>query len=392
MVIHALSVATTRLVGLACFSFLLACSNTPGFTPDLAQLQPLQRGDHKLSVADAELLAPTPDLLAMNDDMRDFVDRYVTTARSPRQRLKLLHSSLRSSALLDIDYDPGADGTAAEAFARGTANCLTYAHLFVAMARYAGLDAHYHSQTLRPQWSRYGTRVALRQHVNVLVRLRREEHYLIDIDPVSRDIVAATRILDDTDAFALYHNNLAMSNLSKERVSAAYAHAVKAVAMSPETDYLWVNLGAIYSRSGQPEAASESYLTAISLNADSQSAMNNLVVLFNRNGNKEAAAYWEQQVAQHRHNNPYYYMYLGEQAEIAGDLQLAITHYRDAIKRQDNDPELYFRLGKLYLTLDDPRRSARYVEMAIQRARVVGEREEYQAFLDQIEGRTLALR
>ena len=83
-------------------------------------------------------------------------------------------------------YDMSADGTAAEAFASGRANCLSYAHLFVALARYAGLDANYQSLTLRPEWSRHGDRVALRQHVNVRVDLRGGEQYMVDIDPVSR--------------------------------------------------------------------------------------------------------------------------------------------------------------------------------------------------------------
>ena len=193
----AIPVAAVRLTAISLVSLLVACSQSPTYTPDLGELVPLQAGQGELSVVEAREIATTPDLLALSDEMRDFADRYVLTARSPRQRLHMLHRSLRSSALLDLDYEPEADGTAAEAFARGTANCLTYAHLFVSMARYAGLDAQYQSHSLRPQWSRYGSRIALRQHVNVLVRVRRNEHYMVDIDPVLRDAVADTTLLTD---------------------------------------------------------------------------------------------------------------------------------------------------------------------------------------------------
>ena len=386
----AIPVATLRLAALSLVLLLLACANVPSYSPDLSALVPLQQGDRELLVADVQNLAPTPDLLALTDEMRDFVDRYVLTLRSPRQRLNMLHSSLRSSALLAIDYDPEADGTAAQAFERGAANCLSYAHLFVSLARYAGLDAHYQMLRLRPEWSRYGTRIALRQHVNVLVRVRRNEHYMVDIDPVQRDRVADARLLADEVAFALHHNNLAMARLRSDQVEGAYAHAIQAVRLSRDTDYLWVNLGVIYNRAGQADAAERSYLTAIEINPDSHSAMNNLMVLHNHLGNVERAAFWEQQVTQHRKRNPYYYVYLGEQAEKAGEFEAAIAHYRAAIQRKDSDAEFYFRLGKLYFALEQPGRSIHYVKKAIERSQMAGEREEYQAFLDRIEGRSVA--
>jgi Flp pilus assembly protein TadD len=382
--------AVSRLAALSFVSLLLACTNTNTYSPDLGILEPLQQGDRQLSVADAEILAPTPDLLALSDEMKDFADRYVMTANSPRQRMHMLHRSLRSNALLGIEYDPEADGTAAQAFARGRANGLTYTHLFISMARYAGLDARYQSLTLRPEWARFGTRVSLRLHVNVLVRLRRNEHYMVDIDPVQRDTVADSRLLGDEEAFALHHNNLAMARLREEKIGGAYAQAVKAVSLSPGTDYLWVNLGVIYKRAGQAAAAENSYLTAIDLNPDSRSAMNNLVLMHSESGNTERADYWERQVIKHRQRNPYYYIYLGEKAEEAGDYQAAIAHYRTAIKRKDSDAEFYFRLAKLYLTLEQRRRSIHFAQEAIERSRMAGEREEYQAFLDRIEGRSLA--
>lgn len=381
-----------RLAVLTLVSALMACAHTADpLPPNLNVLEPLQSGAVEVSVADAEALAPTPDLLALSDEMRQFVDRYVRTAGSRRQRLHLLHSSLRSPALLGVDYEPGADGTAAQAFDGGVANCLSYAHLFVSMARYAGLDARYQSVTLRPQWTRYGDRVALRQHVNVVVRISRTEQYMVDIDPVQRDSIADTRLLADVDAFALHHNNLAMNHLRLEQLEGAYAHAVRAVSLSAATDYLWVNLGVIYSRAAQVDAAQRSYLTAIDLNADSRSAMNNLVVLHTRQGELESAAFWEQQVAEHRQRNPYYYIYLGEEAEKAGDLEAALAHYQNAIKRKSGDAEFYFRLGKVYFSLKQPGRSIYYVEQAIERSQVVGERKEYQAFLERIAAPAVAL-
>ncbi len=378
----------------ACIWLLLVgCSSGGELRPLIAEIQPLYPSNDETSAAESSTtpVAVTPDLLHMTDEMKQFVDTYVTSARTPKQRLRMLHSSLRSSALLDIEYDPAADGTAAEAFERGAANCLSYAHLFVAMARYAGLDANYHMLSLRPEFSRHGNQVALRQHVNVLVKLPRKQEYMIDIDPVSRADVAGRQVISDRVASGLHHNNLAMARLFAGQLEDAYSHAVQALSLSPQTDFLWVNLGAIYSRAEHHQASEQAYHAALAINPGYASAMNNLMVLHERQGNTEQADYWESQIIGHRNRNPYYHAYLGELAAEEGDFEAAREHFLAALKRKQDDAELYYRLGRAYLDLERPAQAIKYLELAVQAAELVAQREEYQALLDQLTGTQLAL-
>jgi tetratricopeptide (TPR) repeat protein len=368
---------------------LTACAQHSQRSAEFSSLPPLQLPDKQWSAADAAASVTTPDLLGLSPAMREFGDRYVNRGHQFR-RLQILHSSLRSPAFVDIRYDPVADGTAAEAFARGSANCLTYAHLFVSLARYAGLDARYLAFKLRPQWARHGQRVALSQHVNVLVKLRNGAKYVVDIDPINRGSIASAAVLDDEEAFALYHGNLAMDALLSERQTMAFAEAVRAVELSTNTDYLWVNLGAIYRQNGQNDAAEKSYLTALHLNPNSRSAMNNLAVLYESLGDVERSLQWRERVAAYRQRNPYYHIYLGELAEAEGNPDQAIAHYRQAIALKDSDAEFYYRLAKLYFSLHQRPESIRYVREAIERSRLVGEREEYQNFLRQLSEPSMA--
>ncbi len=368
---------------------LTSCAMHSPRGPDVAALPPLHTADGRsLSPVDALAMVKTPDLLRLDDAMRDFVDRYVTGDQ--RQRLHTLHRSLISAALVDIDYDPAADGTAREVFHDGAANCLSYAHLFVALARYAGLDANYLSVSLRPEWSRHGRQVALRQHVSVNVRLRNGASYVIDIDPVSRERIASTDLLSDEQAYALYHGNLAMDGLLVQDMKAAYAQALKAVQMAPDIDYLWVNLGAIYRQSGQDAVAENLYQTALSINPYSRTAMNNLAVLYSVQGDEQRAQYWADRVQQRRQQNPFYHYSLGEMAEADGNLESALAHYRRAIALRDSESEFYFRVARLYAELDDFGQSRDFAEKAIQRAKLVVEREQYRAFLRQLSAETLA--
>ena len=372
-----------RLVASLSVVSLCACASQSRFIFFIDELPPVQAGEESVPAADALALTETPELLAMDDAMRAFVDQYVTG--SQRQRLQSLHRSLRSQAMVGIDYDPSADGTAAEVFHSGAANCLSYAHLFVTMARYAGLDARYLSVSLRPEWARHGEQVALRKHVNVVVRLRNGEEYVVDIDPVSRERVASARILKDREAAALYHSNRAMEALFLQDRVRAYAESVRSLSLGGNIDYLWVNLGAIYRGAGQDDAAEAMYHRALALNPDSPTAMNNLAVLYYDRGELEESLRWENRVRKRRESNPFYHYYLGELAEAEGDSELALVHYLNAIDLQETEAEFYFRVARLYLAMQRPQESRSYAEQAVQRSRLVGERKAYQLFLQQLD-------
>ena len=163
---------------------LLACAGNPSERLAVADLSPLVLQDRVITMADVEAADPTPDLLAIDDAMRDFVATYAGKNNSQRQRLLNLHQAVKSPAILDLQYDPFAEGGARETFHRGSANCLSYANMFVALAREAGLDAKYQWLEVRPQWSRMGERVAVRLHVNVVVKNSQEDTFMVDIDPL----------------------------------------------------------------------------------------------------------------------------------------------------------------------------------------------------------------
>ena len=366
-------------------SFLLllgACAHAPGGAPRVAQLPPLQLDEEVLTPDQAILLAPSPDLLALNDQMREFVVRYTSGTPNKRQRLVTLHRSIRGSATLGIDYDPQAGGTATDVFYRGSANCLSYASLFIAMAREAGLDAGYQWLELRPQWTRSGERVLVRLHVNVDVRLGRGLRYMADIDPLAPADVAGTRPLSDDDAVALHHSNIAMQALADSDLKTAWLHAVRALQWSPQQAHLWVNLGVVYRVSGQPDAAEASYLYALQLDNREYSAMNNLVILYGMEGRLQEQARWEQRVARHRVDNPYYHAWLGEQALEEQNPEGALQYYERAVALSPDDSRLLYSLGLVHWELGEPDLALAYVEQAIEAATLFSEISAYRLQLD----------
>ena len=376
----------------SCLLLLLvvSCSSSPSHRINAKNVPPLQLPDRLLTVVDVDQLISTPELVTLDDNMRHFVDIYAGQGGTQRQRLFNLHQSVKSAGVLDMQYDPFAGGTAIDAFHRGSANCLSYANLFVALAREAGLNARYQWLEVRPEWTRMGQRVAVRLHVNVLIKTRQGEEFMVDIDPLQSGDIANSKLLKDTDAQALHHSNFAMDALAEDKLEEAWLHAVRAIQLSPKTGHLWVNLGAIYRLAGQYEDAEQSYFYALQFDSRDRSAMNNLVVLYSQQGREAEHDYWTERIKRYRRSNPYYHSWLGDKAGEEDDWKKARRHYEDALKLMPRDSRMLYALGIIHYQLGDYEAATEHISEAIGLAYLRGDIETYTTQLEVVKQRQLA--
>lgn len=368
------------LAVLALLAIGSGCALRADYADEVNALPPLQLPDSLVQVSEVAAQVTTPNLLALDDEMRDFVRRYVAGVPRGRSRLWSLHRAIRGASL-GISYDPAAEGSAQDVFYRGTANCLSYATLFVALAREAGLKAHYQWLHERPQWTLQGERVMVRLHVNTLVRADHQGHYMVDIDPLPTRDIAGSTVLHDSDAQALYHANIAMYLLADKHTRDAWLHSVRALQLSPSMAQLWVNLGVIYRHAGQHQQAQRSYQRALQLDPGNHSAMNNLMVLYKIEGRDELGAYWEERVRRHRDTNPYYYAWLADSAAQEGDWRAARDNYARALELLPADSRLLYSLGLAHVELEEPEKAAKFIAEALERATLRSDIDAYRSRL-----------
>lgn len=363
---------------------LCGCASPPIDTRAISGLAPLQLEGRSLTVAQAQGHVVQPDLLFLDEPMREFVELYTADLSSKRARLMSLHQAMRGAGTLNLQYEPFAEGTAQEAFHRGTANCLSYANLFIALAREAGLQASYQWQEVRPQWSKVSDQVQIGLHVNVMVSLPRGKRFLVDIDPLpSRDITGAQE-LTDAEAEALYYNNVAMDALGNDDLENAWYYVVRALQISPDMPFLWVNLGAIYRHSGQHREAEQSYLQALDLDFTEYSAMSNLAVLYKLEGRMEEQRYWLDKVEYHRASNPYYHAWQGDEAGALGDWEAALRHYNRAVTLLPRDSQLLYARGLIYYRLNDLDDAVVNIQQAIELATLHSDLVYYRLQLEEV--------
>ncbi|MEM6775789.1 MAG: tetratricopeptide repeat protein [Pseudomonadota bacterium] len=357
-------------------ALLGGCAATPDVGLTGMEIPPLIVEGQSYSVENA-LSAPDVKLLETSDEMRAFVHASTQGLHNQRRRLQALHKAVKEDAGLDMRYDPFADGDAQQVFERRTANCLSYAHMFIALAREAGLEAHYQWMEVRPEWQRIGERVAVRLHVNVEIRDRDGQRFMVDIDPLQRSEVAGARVMSDAEGLALHHNNLAMMALSEDRIVDAWESVLRGLDAAPGLSQLWVNLGAIYRATGQNDEAEESYHRALEVNSFDRSAMNNLVVLYGDLGEEADAAYWTRRLHRYRDRNPYYHASLGDHALQSDDWEGAYKHYVKARKLQPEDGQLSYALGVIEQQRGNLKSAERLLTHAVDKAAFPLERERY---------------
>lgn len=357
------------------------CASMPDWAFDIRDVPPLKLDGRIYSYDPDSTDLHDPDVLMVSQEMRDFVQRYTKDANNPHNKLMALHRAIKGQGALGIQYDPFADGTARSTFARGSANCLSYAHLFTALAREAGLNAQYQWMEVRPEWHRMGERVAVRLHVNVQVKMRDSTEYMVDIDPLNRSEVAGARLMSDEEGLALYYNNLAMNALAADRPVFAWQQLVRGIDEAPGLSQLWVNLGAIYRYAGQYAEAEQAYFHALEIDNSDRSAMNNLVVLYELQGRDNEQNYWEDRLERYRSLNPYYHASLGDVAMEEQDWDGAYKHYKKATAMQPDDGLLVYSQGLAAHELGNDDEAKRLITRAIERASFQVEKQRYRVQL-----------
>lgn len=357
-------------------SLLPACSPLP-VSPAIDTINPqeLMRGQVILG---STVVTPLPavELLALNDEMRDFLRRYVEDSDNQYLKLHQLLYALINEGGFNLNYEE-VTRTAQETFQHGAGNCLSFTNLFVAMAREVNLSVSYQQVDIPPAWEQQGGTFVLNRHINVLVRLAEHRQQVVDFNIDDFKVSYDRELVSDEQALVHYYNNIGVEKmLAGDRVQ-ALLYFRKGLEMDEDFSPLWTNLGTLYSRSGYPNYAEASYMQALSFESRDYVAMTNLIRVHTRNGNDELAAFYTTRVELHRNRNPYYRYQLAREAFFAGNYVDAIKHLNYTIRLKEQEDSFYFLLGLSYLQTGDSIRARHYLEQAESLAADEGVKQRY---------------
>lgn len=334
--------------------WLVACAplvvTAPDSTDDLLSGQVLF--SELIDISDIR----TDGILALNDEMRDFVASKVKGNPHARLRLKKLIRGMIEDGLLTLDYDPNLTYTAIETFQNRQGNCLSFSILFASLAREANLDVTFQMVDIPPSFRADGEIILLNNHINVLVKGIRSDvnfsrDYVVDFNAAEYNGNYDTRKVTDNYAIALYYSNVAVESMQSGNSKNAFRYLKKGIETDPAIAGLWVNLGALYSRYEHYNMAEQAYRQALSIQPSNKSALVNLANTLHYLGHEEESEYYLKKVAYYRDHNPYYHYFQAQTAYQQNELEDALAYLAEAIRLKRDEHQFYFLRGLVHFQM-----------------------------------------
>ena len=307
---------------------------------------------------------PEVDPLQINQEIRVLVDKAIQDEDENEGRLRKLLLLLYGSDGLALRYAPEVTHTAIESFAARQGNCLSVMNLFVAMARYAGIDANFQTVKVRPNWDRRGNLVVLSQHINATGRFGPHRRYVSDFTPeVSLQQFTSTT-LTDVQARSLYFTNIGVEALIEGNSEEALDFLKNALFLDPDSSVAWNNIGAIYSDLGNSELTEFSYKMSVLKDNNSMSAIGNLAKFYRKNGQLARAKQYDRAIERFNETNPYFFYSQGSAALSDDDFVLAEELFLKAVSLMRFEPVFYQALSRLYAAKGENERSTDMILIA----------------------------
>lgn len=222
------------------------------------------------------------DPLALTPEMQAWVAETAPRDGPPELRWRHLGRALTRSR--DFVETPLVTTTAGEAFGSGRGNCVAFAHLAVALAREAGVDAYF---VLVEENTRTLRRGDLRVAQGHLAAAFGEGGgaVVLDLGGLHRDD-GRTRRISDRTARAIFLSNQGAERLLAGAPGAASLYLRAAVHEDADLAWAWANLGVAERRAGRPGLAVLAYRQALALAPELATARHNLAFLEGRPGRR----------------------------------------------------------------------------------------------------------
>lgn len=305
----------------------------------------------------AEIVQPT----AVDEEMRAWLAGHsadLALEGTPEERLQALLAVLVDPQGFGLRYSGTATLTAREVFNQRVGNCLSFTHLFVALARELGLDAYYVEVRRAPRFEQSGDLVVVWEHVTAGFGPP-EKRLMLEFASAQQAASGPSRRLSDLTAIAMHYSNRGAELLRAGHLPEAVRWLETAVALDPGWSHAWLNLGVTRRRRGDLAGAEAAYRRAIAASPDSPQPYFNLAGLLRVRGEGNAAH--EMLVLLRREDNrdPFVHLALGDESLSQGRLGEAHRFYRRAVRLAPGSAEPRSAIGLWALRRRRPSRAGR---------------------------------
>jgi len=300
---------------------------------------------------------PLEDPLQLSPATQAYLTAKASVGGSERSRMQMLVRYLVDSDGLAFRYANTRTLNAQAAFEAREGDCMSYAVLYVAAARSAGLEVHFVRITQLPVFWEDRGRFFTSSHIAVA---HGEDTWGADAMVVDFSATHTSEWrfslyspIDDETAFVLFHSNRAVELLLKGHLAEAERLLSYLMERAPAVPEVYNNLGTILMRERRMQEATELYGQAIERFPNFVPLYSNAVSAAAASGLPDLVKLWRtagQQVAQ---RDPAFSFAQGMLAFREGNFSAAATHFADALEIQPDDLTLLAWAARAHLSAGD---------------------------------------
>lgn len=326
-------------------------------------------------------LAPRVEVpFRIDDSIREMAASRINPAVSERRRTNAILDFVFGS--LDLQYSLIPTRDAVGTFHARTGNCLSFVNLFVGVAREHRLNPFYVEVQDLQRWN-YRDGVVISQGHIVAGMYIDGELTTYDFLPYEAKAYRDFKPIDDVMAMAHFHNNLGAEALLNGNQGRAGHYLHLAVELAPDFDKAINNLGIYYLREGRLDEVVEMYEEALERDPLNIALLTNLARAYQTEGDVDRAQELLGQLDEVNQTNPYFFVYRAELALGQADPQGALEYLRQALRRDNELPEVHLGLVKTYMALGDLAKARHHLERSLRLDATNEEARKYAAILDE---------
>lgn len=331
--------------------------------------------------------------MALSAPMREYLDAHLRRAPPGVDRRRWLVEALYRRGDLQLEYDASVTRTAAEAFDARSGNCLALVMMTGAFAKAMGLAVRYQAVLGDEAFERAGDLAIEIGHVNLTLeeRLRNPSFVSSDRDPWTVDFLPArggrhwrTRAIDEHTVIAMFLNNRAVESLVSGRTDDAYWWVREAIRRDPELLSAYVTLGVVYRSRRQPALAEAALARVNARDPDNTQALANRVLALRDLGRQVEAGALQQRLDRLDPHPRFADFELGKTALRERRFDDARRLFEREVARAPEYHEFHFWLAVVHAELNDPKRAAEQLALAMRASTTRRDHDLYAAKLDRL--------
>lgn len=361
-----------RLSLVTALCLLSACASAPTGQSG-AQPQPALHDEWFAARDSLPVMIQEKDIYRLSPELETAINTALAHNTDPSERMRFLINTVFGPEFKDFDYVSGATSTVAQTYRQRGGNCISLSIMTMVMAEALGFKPQLQEVKVPLMWERRGTTDFVNRHVNVLVRrpvnmtinaLDFSRDVVLDFEPHNVSSIRAERMLNRAQVSAVFFNNLGAEAFASRQFDVAYHYYKEALNFDPSFGSIWINLGQLYSRIHQPEAAEHALRFAVQLAPENYVAVSTLHKQLRREQRHAEAAALEKTMEKLREHDPYFLYSRAMDAKQKQEYRLAAKDLEKAISVADGFETIHRELADIYGKLGKRNQAEEQIKLA----------------------------